>query len=33
MQAAKSKDSQAIVMKAYINAYKTMGISDSHAAK
>ena len=33
MQAAKIKDNQTIVMKAYINAYKTMGISDGHAAK
>jgi hypothetical protein len=33
MQAAKVKEGQTIVMKAYINAYKTMGISDSQAAK
>ena len=33
IHAPKTKDSQTIVMKAYINAYKTMGISDSHAAK
>lgn len=33
MQAAKTKDSQTIVMKAYINAYKTMGMSDDNAAK
>lgn len=33
MQAAKIKDSQTIVMKAYTKAYKTMGISDNQAAK
>ena len=33
IQGPKTKDSQTIVMQAYINAYKTMGISDSHAAK
>lgn len=33
IQATKTKDKQTIVMKAYINAYKTMGISDGHAAK
>jgi len=32
IQEAKTKDNQTIVMKAYINAYKTMGISDGHAA-
>jgi hypothetical protein len=31
-QAAKTKDSQTIVMKAYINAYKSMGMSDESAA-
>ena len=33
MPATKSQDNQTIVMKAYINAYKAMGISDGHAAK
>jgi hypothetical protein len=33
IQTAKTKDNQTIVMKAFINAYKTMGISDGHAAK
>jgi hypothetical protein len=33
IQEPKAKDSQTIVMQAYINAYKTMGISDGHAAK
>ena len=33
MQAAKIEDAQSIVMKAYINAYKTMSISDNQAAK
>lgn len=32
-QAAITRDKQPIVMKAYINAYKTMGISDKDAAK
>lgn len=33
IQATKTNDKQTIVMKAYTNAYKTMGISDGHAAK
>ncbi|MBL4630973.1 MAG: DUF2384 domain-containing protein [Paraglaciecola sp.] len=31
--AVKAKDNQTIVMKAYMNAYKTLGISDGHGAK
>jgi hypothetical protein len=33
MQATKTTNGQIIVMKAFINAYKTMGIPDDHAAK
>lgn len=33
MQATQLKDSQTVVMKAYTNAYKTLGISDNQAAK
>lgn len=32
MQLNKSKDSQSIVMKAFVNAYKALGISDTQAA-
>lgn len=33
MQATQLKDNQTVVMKAYINAYKALGISDNQAAK
>jgi hypothetical protein len=33
IQTAATKNQQVIVMKAYVNAYKTMGMSDANAAK
>ncbi|WP_299074535.1 MbcA/ParS/Xre antitoxin family protein [uncultured Paraglaciecola sp.] len=33
MQALKTANNQTVIMKAYINAYKSMGISDVQAAK